>query len=364
MARNKHRLAFFLLRHGWAKESKENFLENLAMLLSAGLDIYGALDAVQAENRSRLFRRLVNFLISEIENGSTLWQALEKTGTFPRQAVSLIRNGEKSGNLPDNLKVLVAQRQKEQGFYGKIRSAMIYPLFVLSLAVVVGLGTSWFVLPRLAQVFSSLDVKLPAITQWLIDFGYFMAHYGYIFVPAVLAFLIIFFFFLFFFKYSKFLGQFFLLRLPGIKKLIKQAEVARGTYILGTLLNSGLPIVEAMDSLIQSSDIRAYRRFYEKLKVGLEEGNSFRKIFSQNRTFSRFWSPAIEQLILAAETSGNLPNVLLKISSSFEEKVSGTSKNLAVLIEPILLIIVWLAVLAVAVAIFLPIYSLVGSFNH
>jgi len=364
MVKKSNKFAFLLLRRGFAKEAKENFLDNLAMLLSAGLDIYGALGAIKAESNSRIFNRLIDFLILEIENGSSLWQSIAKTDVFNQQVISLIKNGEQSGHLADNLKVLVAQRQKDREFYGKVRSAMIYPSFVMGLAIIVGLGTSWLVLPKLAAVFNSLNVKLPTITLWLINFGYFMAHYGYIFVPVVIVVLLFIVFVLFVFKKTKFLGQGILLHLPGIKKLIKQAEVARGTYILGTLLDSGMPIVEAMDSLVQSAEIRVYRRFYEKVRYHLEEGNSFQKIFSLNSHFSRLWSPSILQLIMAAEASGNLSTVLLRISASFGEKVEGTSKNLAVLIEPILLIVVWLAVLGVAVAVFLPIYSLVGSFNN
>lgn len=363
MAKNNQAFAFTLFRLGFGKELKENFLENLAMLLSAGLDIYGALKAIKAESRSSLANQLVDFLISEIDNGVPLWQAISRTGMFPMQAVSLIRNGEKSGHLTENLKVLVAQRQKEREFYGKIRSAMIYPSFVLGLAIIVALGTSWFVLPKISQVFDSLKVDLPIVTLLLIKFGNFMSSYGRIFVPIVLIVMVFSFFFLFLFKRTKFLGQAILLRVPGINKIIKQAEVARGTYILGTLLESGLPIVEAMDSLIQSSEVVAYRHFYEKLRAGLEEGKSFKEIFSKQHNSNRFWSPAIKQLIMAAETSGSLPGILIKTSAAYESKVEGTSKNLAVLIEPILLILVGLGVLAVAIAIFLPVYSLVGSFN-
>ncbi len=363
METRKNNLSFVLLKIGWARDHQENFLENLAMLLSAGLDIYGALSAIKTEGRSKIFANLIDFLILQIDNGDPLWLALEKSQIFSVQAISLIKNGEKSGHLSENLKVLVAQRRKEREFYSKIKSALLYPLFVMGLAIIVALGTSWLVLPKLATVFRSLDVKLPAITKALIDFGVFMSHYGYIVVPGVIIILIVIFVVLFVLAKTKFIGQFFLLHAPGIRRLIMEAEIARSTYILGTLLSSGLPIVNSMESLIDSADIYVYRRFYKMIGRRLEEGDSFKKIFTSDSRLSRFWPASIQQLIMAAETSGSLPEMLVRISQAYSEKVDVTSKNLAVLFEPVLLIIVWLGVLGVAVAIFLPIYSLVGSFN-
>lgn len=355
--KKKHFFAFGLA------EEKNNFLENLSLMLSAGMDFLSALEAIKSEIRSRRMRRILEWVKSEVEDGSALFDALNRANIFPEQAVSLIKIGEQSGRLVENLKVIVLQQQKERNFKSKIRSAMMYPVFVLGITVFVGLGIGWFILPRLSTVFSSLDVELPLITRLLIDFGGFISLYGYIAVPAFIAFLAVGGFFFFIFPPTKIIGQAINLLIPGIKTLIKQAEIARFGYVFGTLLQAGLPVTDALASLGQVTNIRSYQKFYQYLGKNIEEGNSFKKSFNSYRRAKKLIPSSVQQLIFAGEQSGSLAEILIKIGDAYEEKMENTTKNLSVILEPVLLFIVWLGVLAVAVAVILPIYSLVGSFN-
>lgn len=173
--------------------------------------------------------------------------AIRKMKFLPEHVISLIQIGEDTGNLAENLKLIVEQEQKERVFRSKLRSAMMYPLFVVFVTVVVGVGISWFILPKLSTVFDQLKMDLPLITRALVGVGNFLSDYGVIAVPAFFLVMAIIMFFMFFFKKTKFIGQAILLRIPGVKKLIQQIELARFGYIFGTLLEAGLPIMYALD---------------------------------------------------------------------------------------------------------------------
>ena len=135
------------------------------------------------------------------------------------------------------------------------------------------------------------------------------------------------------------------------------------TCLLGTLLEAGLPITQALDSLAQATEIAQYKKLYLHLRGAVADGNSFQKSFMLFKNINRLIPAPMQQLIVAGEQSGGLPTTLLKIGQLFEAKADLTTKNLTVILEPILLLIVWLGVVAVALAVILPIYSLIGNFK-
>ncbi len=141
-------------------QEKEYFVEQLSMLLSAGMPVITALSAIKKEIKSGRLKKIIEEVSVGIEAGSSISTALDSGGIFPQSTISLIRIGEKSGRLAENLKVVAKQQQKDKEFRSKTASAMMYPLFVFSLTIIVGLGIAWFILPRLATVFAQL--KRPA----------------------------------------------------------------------------------------------------------------------------------------------------------------------------------------------------------
>lgn len=346
-----------------SKIIREYLLENLSLLVSSGLPILVALDSIYAEVRSKEMKAIISRMKGEIEEGASLSTTLEHTRLFPEHVISLIRIGEESGRLIENLKVVRSQQEKERIFRGKIRSAMLYPVFVLSLTVIVGIGISWFILPKLAVVFSQLHIKLPALTKVLIAFGNFLGEWGFIVMPASLILASVLIYFLFFFAKTRWIGQGILYTTPGVRQLIREVELARFGYLLGTLLEAGLPIVRSLLAVEESTTLLRYRDLYRHLKQNIEDGNSFQKSFASFPKSKIFIPIPIQQLIVAGEQSGRLSETFIKIHENFDAKIDTTTKNLTVIVEPILLVIVWLGVVAVALAVILPIYSLVGEFR-
>lgn len=347
---------------GIGKE-RDYLLENISMLAAGGTTVLSAVNAVRKEVRSRNMRRILDSLAEDIESGSPLWKAFQKSRIFNEHTISLVRIGEESGRLSDNLKLIAEQEAKEREFKSKIRGAMLYPVFVLSLTLIVGVLIAWFILPRLATVFAQLDVELPVITKGLIATGTFLGEYGYVALPAFIVLIALLVFFVFFFSKTKFIGRSILFALPGIRRLIREAELSRFGYLLGTLLQAGIPVTRALNSLEKATVFPHYRKLYAYLRDSITEGNSFQKSFAGYKNVQKLIPAPVQRLIVAGEQSGNLSNTLLTVNKNFESKTEQTTKNISVILEPILLVIVWLGVVAVALAVILPIYSLVGNLN-
>lgn len=347
---------------GMSKE-REYLLENISLLVSGGLTVLAAIDAVSEETQSRSMRRALKILRDEVESGSALWKAFDQSGLFREHTIALVRIGEESGRLSENLKLIATQEAKEREFKGKIQSAMLYPVFVLGLTVAVGTLIAWFILPRLATVFSQLDVALPLVTQWLIAAGVFLGAQGHVVIPLAVAVSILLIYVVFYFPFTRVIGQTLLFSLPGIKRLIQEVELTRFGYLLGSLLKAGLPITQAIDSLARATSFPHYKKFYRFLKNEINDGSSFQKSFEGYKNIRSLIPKPVQQLVVAGEQSGNLSNTLLLMSDTFEKKLEQSTKNIAVILEPIMLVVVWLGVMGVAFAVILPIYSLIGGFN-
>ena len=263
---------------GLTKE-RDQFIENLSMLVLSGMPIMGALSAITRDTKNSQMKKILEGILLELEGGSPLWKSFDKTGLFKGYTISLLRIGEESGKFAENLKVVSLEQEKERNLKSKVKSALMYPVFVLVLVVVIGLGISWFILPKLAKIFADLKLDLPLITKILIGFGLFLQKNGIWFVPLSLFITTIFVWVIFINEKTKFLGESFLYSIPGIKTLLMEVEVARLGYLLGTLLEAGLPIMKAIDSLLGASESLRYKKFYTHLKESIEMGNSFQKSF-------------------------------------------------------------------------------------
>ncbi len=360
--KNKKRRSGFLFNFGIGEE-KTFFIENLAILINSGVGILSALEVMRSEFKTERMKTVVGELIEDVNDGLPLYKALGNANILSQSYLSLIKIGEKSGRLSENLSIIATEQQKNRILKSKIKSALTYPALVITVTLFVGIGVAWFVLPKLALVFSQLRLKLPLITKIFIGIGEFLASYGAIVVPLFILLFIVAIYIFFLSPKTKYLGQTFLLRLPGTKKLIRELEIARFGFVLGTLLKAGLSVVDSLDSLIESTNYPLHQKFYIHLRDSFEEGNSFQKSFSSYHGSSHFIPTSIQQIIFVGEQSGNLSGSLIKISEIFEARAEITVKNLSVIIEPVLLVIVWLGVLSVALAVIIPLYGVLDGIH-
>lgn len=345
-------------------EEKNYFIENLSMLLASGMNILKALDGIEGELKSRKMKEMVIDLRANIEDGMALWRALDQTKVFSSQIISLIRVGEKSGRLSENLDVINAQQKKDRSLKSKIRSAIMYPVFIIVMIVVIGFGISWFILPRLAEVFDSLEMELPRITRILIAIGNFLGNYGAVVVPISMIIILAAIYFVFIYPKTRYIGYTIMFNFPITRKLIQQIELSRFGYILGTLLKAGLPVDDALEALTMATDFRPYQKLYRHMHDNVEIGYSFKSCFDSYKNTGKIIPGPVQQMIASGEQSGSLSEVLIRIGMNYEEKTETTAKDLPVALEPILLVVVWMGVVAIALSVIMPIYSLIGGLNE
>lgn len=347
----------------FATKEKEFILENLAMLISSGRGIVLSLQSIALDIKSKSLKKTIEVMAQDIEGGTPMSKAAQKTGIFGKQTISLIATGEKSGRLASNMTVIVEHSRKKRSFKSKMRSAMMYPIFVMVLTSLVGLVVAWFVLPNLAQVFSNLDIDLPLITQILIAVGLFLNEHGVVLIPTLAAFGVLTVWLVFFFSHTKFIGQWILLHIPAVRTILQHIELSRMGFLAGSLLKAGLSLVETLNALSDASELRVYKTFYAAAGSAIERGDTFSQLFEQYKRAQKLIPKPVQEMIIAAEQSGRLAEAFLNIGHIYEQKSDNASKNMAVLLEPMLLVVVWAGVMLVALAVVLPIYSLVGNLN-
>lgn len=344
-----------------SSNDREFFTSNLALLLKAAIPVGEVLQSLQETSSSRNMRGALGQMQRDIEAGFSLWKAMERSGIVSGQTLALIHLGEESGNLVENLKLAGQQEKKQHMFRAKIRSALMYPTFVLGMTGTVGLGVSWFLLPRLAETFAGLHVKLPLISRLLVGFGIFLKHDGFWAVPAAVGAILTVGYILFGAPKTRVIGQRLLFHIPGVGALLKEVEIARLGYLLGTLLNAGLTVTESLDLLCEATSAPPYKKFYTYLGQSFDNGYSFAYSLPKYKHSAKILPLPIQQMIIAGERSGVLPETLDSIGDVYTEKSDITIQNLETVLEPILLVFVAAGVMTIAISVILPVYSLIGG---
>lgn len=346
-----------------ARTEQDQVLSNLVMLLRSGLDLASCVGALENDARDRTIKKKLGSIRRSLENGALFSQSLAAEHLFSPHAVALIALGERSGRVAENLSVIMEQEKKNRQFRGALQSALLYPSIVLAVALIVGVGVTIFILPRLADLFSQLSIELPLLTRLLVNAGLFIKHAPPLFLPllgAGLALCLIAFF-------SNAVGRAWLHsavgRLPVLGPFTMTVELARMGYVAGTLLEAGVPIVETVSSLADTAPLARWAALYRSLAGHIERGYTLKDFFSQKRR-SLFIPRPIQTMLVTAEQSGRLGATFSDIGRIYEEKLENESKRLAIALEPLLLVLVWIGVVFLALAVLLPIYNLIGAINR
>jgi type IV pilus assembly protein PilC len=342
-------------------KDKEFFFQNIALMVSSGINIVEALAKFSQEYKSNYIKELCQKFTVEIENGNSFTSILEKEKIIPAHSLSILKIAEASGTLSDALKMVVEQLQKEKEFRAQLRSAAIYPVIVVVLLVVVALGMGMFVIPKFSEIYKSLDVELPWLTRVIIDFGTFMSKNGLVVVPLTLGGMGSIIYLLFMNNKTRRFGQALLLATPGISNIMIETEVARMAYILSSLLSRGFQVFEAVEILNSSTSLYRYQKFYDYLYESINQGVTLAKCFSEYKGIKKLFPLYVRQLIGTSEETGELTQIMAEVNVQYTKKNELSSKNLAVLIEPFLLITIAVAVGVITIAVLLPMYNLMGN---
>lgn len=338
------------------------FTKHLAVMIKSGIILSEALESLVKNTRSEPFRVVLSGVLRGVRNGQSLTESLKKyPHVFDHFYTSLIEVSEESGTLDKNLDFLAGQLAKDYTMRKKIQAALMYPSIVVIAMIVVGGGVSIFVLPKLVDLFSQLNVELPMTTKIVLFFAKIMKSYGVIIIALFIGLLI-------YLRYVISLPRVkpywdsMLLSLPVIGVLLQNAQLALFTRNLGVMLKSGIPINRALQIQKNVSGNYVFKRYVSQMQKAVDKGKSLEEELD-NGSFSKF-SPIAIRMIGVGEKTGKLDEMLLYLGDFFEEEVDASMSNLSVIIEPILLLIIGVVLGFVAITIITPIYQLTGSIRR
>lgn len=328
--------------------------QNLSVMLEAGLTVTESLDILVEQSTGKL-KKILAKVSQEVQGGGMLGDALEREyKTFGPIFISAVRVGESSGTLSKNLTHIAEQMEGDLEVRRNVQGAMLYPSIVITATILLGLALATFVLPQMTSIFKSLDVELPWSTRLLIFIADLFQKHGAIVTPSV----IIFFVLLIYLVRRRFMQPFthrIVLYLPGIKSFVHELNRARFCRAVGTMLESGIPIQEALGIITEAMPNYVYRKSVQIMHSEIETGESFSDIIER---FPRLYPKMVQRMVAVGEKSGGLSESFLYLARFYEQKVAIKAKSISTIIEPLLLIAIGLGVAFIALSIFTPIYSI------
>lgn len=334
--------------------------QHLATMLSAGVSLLEALRVIGEEAKSRWQRKILARVLEKVSGGTTLAASLEAQGrAFDPLFVNLIRVGESSGTLEENLRYLSDELEKRLNLKSKIRSAIAYPLVVVFATVVLGVILVYFVLPKIVPLFTSLKITLPWTTRMLLVVATFVRQSGFLSLAVVVAVAIALRVAVTVPSVRTRWHRSFVF-LPVFGRIVRSLNLANFCRTLGTLIKSGVPLLEALGISAETSRNVAYRNEIMRLRDAVASGQSLAAAIA-TRSSRAFFPPITLSLIRVGESSGKLDESLLYLDRYYEREVDFLMKDLAVILEPLLLVGIGLSVAFVAGSIIMPIYQISGS---
>ena len=336
-------------------------LESLSLQLDSGVQPITVIEEIANEAEEKRIKKALLRSSDAIKNGQTITTALQRSGLFDPFTLSVVAAGERSGGLADNIRLASDQAKRNVSFRNHLMSAMLYPGIVLLVALMVSIGVSVFVLPRISDVFDGLDVSLPLLTRGLLAMGAFFKDNALLVVVGTA--LLVFGAVMLVASSKRVRGGLFIIvsHLPGFRTLLLQIEVTRFGFVAGSLLGAGIPITIMLELLEHSVTDKRYKKMYAVIRRQVTEGKPLGKAFAEYPRSKKLIPSNVQQIVRAGEKSGRLSDTLQKVGKVYESKLDVTTQNITTIIEPLLLFAVAIMVAVLAIAIIVPIYNLVGS---
>ena len=336
-----------------------NFTKHMSIMLKAGINLSEILDTLIAQTKSQKLKETLKHILTDTNNGATISSAMEKfPSVFDQFYVNIIKIGEESGKLDENLEYLSGKLLKELSLRKKIKEAMFYPTMVVTATIVLGLGLSIFVLPKMGDLFRSFDMALPLPTRILLWFSDFMKKYNIYVVIGLVVFVILFRIFIRLKMIRPYWSQF-LLKIPILGQFFINVETASFCRNLGVMLSSSLPISRALDIAEKTTENDVFKKYIVAIQKSVSEG----KLLGEQLLGGSFpiLPTMASRMISVGERSGKLNEMLVYIGDYYESETDSLAKNFSTIIEPVLLLFIGLIVGVLALAIIGPIYQLTGS---
>ncbi len=339
-------------------KQKIAFIQNLDLLLRSGVSAPRAMRIISQQTNNKKFKNIIATMAAQVEAGKSMHEAMaEYPKIFSHIFVSMVEVGELSGNLEKSLEYLRIQLQRESELKSKTKGAMIYPGVIISAMVIIGIVLSIFVLPNLTATFKDFDTKLPLATRLVVGFSDYMAAHSLIVIGGLILFIICAVLFLRSRLGKRFLAAF-ILRMPLINPIVKKVNMARFSRILGSLMKSGIAVVQGLQVTSEAMDNVYYREVLAEAAESVKLGKPVTQALAEH---PRLFPFIVTQMLAIGEETGNLEDILDQLALHFEAEVDDTMKNMSSIIEPILLLVIGGVVGFLALALISPIYNMTGS---
>ena len=333
------------------------FTRQLSTLISAGLPLLRSLRTLSKQEKNANLKKIMGVLAESVEGGTTFSEALaQHPKAFNKLYVNMVKAGELGGVLEIVLTRLAEFAEKSQRIRGKVTSAMVYPAVVLVIAVGIVTFLMLFIVPKFEAIFKDMlgGRPLPAITQIIMDLSRFIQG-NFLLIAGVLVVAVI--------------GLRFAVRLPGIAAavdsyklklplfgdMLTKTSVARFSRTLGTLVSSGVPILQALQITRDTAGNERVSAAIESIHDNVKEGESMVAPMEASQIFP----PMVVSMVQVGEETGQLPDMLTKVADVFEEEVDTAVAGLTSLLEPVMIVLLALIVGTIVVALFLPLITII-----
>ncbi len=373
-------------------KSKEltSFTRQLSILQDAGLPILRSLRILANQAKPGRLKYSLEDTCDEIEAGSTLSEAMSKSPKcFDRLYVNMIKAGEAGGALELILQRLADFKERAESLKRKVKSAMIYPIVVITVAVGILTGIMIFIVPAFRQIFTDFELELPVMTEVLVSISTWVGTYWWA-IPLVPASIWLFIKLIRRFKHGRIGWDMYTIKVPIFGQLVEKNTLARTTRTLGTLVSSGVPILEALNITRDTAGNAVFERMYQKISDAIREGESLAKPMKENAipgfhpVALFFWitsipviggllyilkirKPIVDDIVVnmvdVGEETGELDTMLYKVADVYDEEVAVLTDGLTKLMEPLLIIFLGGAVGFIVIALFVPLVSLIENLS-
>ena len=333
------------------------FTRQLATMIDAGLPLVQSLEILSSQQDNKTFKNILRGIREDVEGGSTFAGALKKhPSTFNELYTNLVVAGEEGGILDNILTRLANYIEKAEALKKKVNSAMVYPTVIVSVAVIVVVILMIFVIPVFESMFKSAGQTLPLPTMIVVVMSKTMRKYIVIFIPAAIA---------AFYALKKWhqtengktVMDRLLLQLPVFGSLFKKIAVARFSRTLGTLVSSGVPILDGLNIVSKTAGNKTIETAILNARASIREGETIAEPLNRAGIFP----PMVIQMISVGESTGALDSMLSKIADFYEDEVDVAVGNLTSLLEPLLMCFLGVVIGGVVIAMYLPIFQMANA---
>jgi type II secretory pathway component PulF len=349
------------LFENFSSQDKIILIRNLAATVKSGLSLNEALEILISDSNKKVVKKFLLEAQNSIQNGQPLSRTFEANSRyFSPLFIGMIKAGEASGHLGEALEELSHYLLREYKLVKKVKSALAYPLILMTTSIGIVILMLVFVLPRLSKTFTQNNIKLPFLTQVLVSLSNLITYnfwFDFLFVAALVGIVV-------YFKKNaqgKKVIAYLTFKIPVVRSLVKKIILVRFSRTLGGLVDSSLSISESLNLSARSLGNSRYEKVLNGVDEDLKNGIPLSKSLRKNEDL---FPKILISLIGVGEKTGSLGKVLKSFAEFYEDDVDSALKDLTTFLEPALLLFMGLTVGIIALAILLPVYSMVGSFKY